>query len=40
MKQKRLENGLWEFKLKGLVLIGTYVECQDRLEIYSKMWGI
>lgn len=40
MKQKKLENDLWEFKLKGLILVGTYNECQARLEIYSKMWGV
>lgn len=40
MKQKRLKNGMWRFKIKGLTLEGTYSECQARLEIYSKMWGV
>ena len=40
MKIKRLSNEIWQFKFKGLVLEGTYSECQARLEVYSKMWGI
>ena len=40
MKQKRLKNGIWSFEVKGITLVGTYSECQARLEIFSKLWGI
>ncbi|MGL5427150.1 MAG: hypothetical protein ACRDAS_04475 [Cetobacterium sp.] len=40
MKQKILKNGLWCFEVKGITLVGTYGECQARLEIFSKLWGI
>ncbi|MGL5575408.1 MAG: hypothetical protein ACRDCW_07710 [Sarcina sp.] len=40
MKQKKLANGIWQFKVKGLILEGSYDECLARLEVYARMWGI
>lgn len=40
MKQKKLPNGLWSFEVNGITLVGTYGECQARLEIFSKLWGV
>lgn len=37
---KNLKNGLWKFEINGIVLVGTYNECLERLEVYAKMWGI
>lgn len=40
MKQKRLKNGLWQFKFNSLILVGTYEECTQRLEVLARMWEI
>lgn len=37
---KNLKNGLWKFEVNGIVLIGTYEECTQRLEVLARMWGI
>lgn len=33
MKQKRLENDLWEFKFNGFTITDTYSECIKNLEL-------
>lgn len=37
---KNLKNGLWKFEVNGIVLIGTYEECTQRLEVLARMWEI
>lgn len=37
---KNLKNGLWRFEINGIILIGTYNDCLERLEVLARMWGI
>lgn len=37
---KKLTSNFWKFEVNGIILIGTYEECTQKLEVYARMWGI